>query len=146
MWLNDDAEVTADYDTEAIHFMLDHPQIGLGALPYSNRGGPFGVNQYADMVYANFGIIRRSLGDAIGWFDEEFVMYGCDNTINFRVLLADYGVAEIPRARIIHHELDDIHRRENQHGRHSESDRLKAKYLPRKSEMLKTYESKLALL
>lgn len=146
IWLNDDAEVMPDYDVEAISFMEAHPMIGLGALHYSNRGGPFTVNTYADMVYANFGIIRRSIGDSIGWFDEDLTMYGCDNSITFRVLLAELGVAPIARARLVHHEEPDQLRIENQAGRYSESDKLREKYLPRKEQMLRTYMSSLAQL
>src|SRR6185295_2478566 len=39
LWLNDDAEVLEGYDTNSISFMRDHPQIGMGALAYSERRG-----------------------------------------------------------------------------------------------------------
>src|SRR5690349_8922201 len=53
MWLNDDAEVCPNYDTEAIAFMESHPEIGLGALLYSENGGPFHWNQAWGAGYAN---------------------------------------------------------------------------------------------
>lgn len=141
LWLNDDCEVTPGYAEAAISFMEANPRIGLGALPYSNRGGPFGVNEYEGMVYANFGILRRSLGDQVGWFDDLLTMYGNDNSLAFRVLLAGYGIAEIAGARIIHHEHDDQHRRDNQNGRHEEAEKLRAKYLPYLTEMRAVYEA-----
>lgn len=142
VYLNDDCEVLPGYDTEAARFMDAHPDIGLGALPYSNKGGPFRTNSnsFDGMLYANFGIIRRSLGDHIGWFDEIVKHYGCDNSIGFRVLLAGLGIAEIPNARVIHHEHDDVHRQENLRTQMEDAERLKAKYEPFLRQMRETYE------
>lgn len=140
IFLNDDAEVTAGYAEAAIRFMESHPKIGLGALYYSNRGGPFMVNQHEGMIYANFGIMRRTFGNKIGWLDEDLVMYGSDNALAFKVLLAGLGVAGIPDSRIIHHECHDEQRMQNQHGRYAEADKLAAKYGPKLSEMRAVYE------
>jgi GT2 family glycosyltransferase len=108
IWLNDDAEVLDGYDVAAIQFMREHPSIGLGCLPYremfyKNAARPFAINSYFGMIYANFGILRREFGDAIGWFDEDLPMYGNDNSIAFRTLLADKGIAAVPHESIIHH-------------------------------------------
>jgi GT2 family glycosyltransferase len=142
IWLNDDCEVMPGYAEKAIAFMEAHPQIGLGALPYSNKGGPFMVNSnsFDGLVYANFGIIRRELGNQIGWFDEIVNMYGCDNSIGFRVLLAGYGIAEVPGQFILHHEHPDEQRAENLKGQHQDAEKLKAKYEPLLPQMRATYE------
>lgn len=113
IWLNDDAEVLPDYDIAAINFMETHRHIGLGALYYKEGAGEFHVNAYLNMTYANFGIIAREFGNSIGWFDEDFPMYGSDNALAFRVLLADKGIAGIPAAKIIHYAMMDRHRQEN---------------------------------
>jgi len=132
IWLNDDAEVLPDYDINAIRFMESHPKIGLGALHYREGARGFHVNAYFKMIYANFGIIRRELGDKIGWFDEQFPMYGSDNALAFRVLIAGKGIAEIPNARLIHYSIDDHHREKNNHFRDRVKDceRLASKYGP----------------
>lgn len=142
IWLNDDCEVLPGYAETAIKFMEENPRIGLGALPYSNKGGPFMVNanSFDGMIYANFGIIRRELGNQIGWFDEVVKMYGCDNSIGFRVLLAGYGIAEVPGRFILHHEHPDPQRIENLKSQHQDADRLKAKYEPLLPQMRATYE------
>lgn len=140
LFLNDDCELSSGYDRIAIQFMEAHPQIGLGILPYSNRGGPLLVNEHWGMQYANFGILRRTLGAKIGYFDEEIPMYGSDNALTFKVLLAGFGVAPIHGVRILHHETQDQHRIENQHGRTEHADRLKTKYWPHLAEMRATYE------
>lgn len=113
LWLNDDAEVLPGYDVEAVRFMELNSNIGLGALYYQEGGSDFRVNSYLGMTYANFGIMKREFGNSIGWFDEEFPMYGSDNALAFRTLLADKGVAGIPNARLIHHAVADRHREEN---------------------------------
>jgi GT2 family glycosyltransferase len=113
IWLNDDAEVLPGYDVAAVQFMERHPQIGLGALYYKEGQQDFHVNAYLGMTYANFGIMNREFGNSIGWFDEEFPMYGSDNALAFKVLLADKGVAGIRDAQLIHHAVNDIHRQEN---------------------------------
>lgn len=139
LWLNDDCEVTRGYDTAAIAFMQAHPQIGLGALHYSENGGPFHVNSAWGCVYANFGIIRRELGNQIGWFDESLEMYGCDNSLTFRVLLADRGVSDIPDARVLHHSVQDHERRMNQANRARDNRTLTATYMPQRRYWLARY-------
>ena len=65
---------------------------------FDSDGLPVGA-----MLYANFGILRRSLGKELGWFDEELTMYGSDNSLTFKTLLAGHGVTSIPGAKLIHH-------------------------------------------
>lgn len=139
IWLNDDATVLPGYDTAAIAFMDAHPEIGLGALYYSNNGGPFHVNSYWDMVYANFGIINREFGERIGWFDEDITMYGCDNSIAFRTLLDNKGIATIPGAMLRHHVVEDEIKLDNQKYREQGSQVLQRKYAYRIDRMKRVY-------
>jgi GT2 family glycosyltransferase len=142
IWLNDDCEVLPGYAEAAIQFMEANPSIGLGALPYSNKGRPFTTNSnsFDGMIYANFGIIRRELGDQIGWFDEIVRMYGCDNSIGFRVLLHGLGIANVPYPSILHYETEDAHREDNLKGQIEDADRLKSKYEPLLPQMRAVYE------
>lgn len=139
LWLNDDAEVCEGYADEAVGFMEDNPQIGLGALHYSENGGPFHVNSAWDCMYANFGIFRKDVGEKVGYFDEEIQMYGADNSIAFRMLLAGYGIADIPEAKILHHSVSDRLRQDNQANRYRDNKTLQYKYLPLKSRWLPVY-------
>ncbi len=139
IYLNDDAEVTANYDTAAISFMETHPQIGLGCLHYSENGGPFRANQAWGCVYGNFGILKRELGDQVGWMDPGLIMYGNDNSLTLRVLLADKGVAQIPESRILHHSRKDEVRADNQKHRWRDNDYLQAAYMPSRRYWLATY-------
>lgn len=139
LYLNDDAEVLPHYASTAIQFMETHPQIGLGALHYSENGGPFRVNQCYAIPYANFGIIRKTLLEQVGFFDNQLKMYGNDNALTFRVLMAGHGVSDIPGAKVLHHSEQDITRTENQRWRSRDNDILLNKYLPHIQEMRKTY-------
>lgn len=140
--LNDDCEVLPGYAEAAVSFMEHHPQIGIGALPYSNKGGPFRTNSnsFDGMLYANFPILSTELGNRVGWHDEAIRMYGADNSLGFRVLLAGFGIAEIPGARILHHEHEDLHRQENLRGQMEDAERLRAKYEPLLAQMREVYE------
>lgn len=139
MWMNDDAEVCPGYDTESIAFMESHPRIGLGALHYSENGGPFHVNEAWGCIYANFGIFKKSLGEKVGLFDESLSMYGCDNSLAIRILLADYGIADIPKAKILHHSVNDPIRVANQIGRPRDNQILTDKYMPSRHQWLATF-------
>lgn len=145
LWLNDDCEVMPGYAEHAIRFMEQHPEIGIGALYYADAGTreTFHVNRCAfGMLYANFGILRRELGNQVGWFDEELTMYGNDNSLTYRVLIAGKGVAGIAEARIFHHSTRDAHRVENNDEtyRHAQADLLRAKYGPYLGQMREVYE------
>lgn len=144
MWLNDDCEVTPGYADLAIRFMENHATIGLGAFYYSdpNHSG-FQVNKCCyGMLYANFGILLRTLGVEIGWFDEDLKMYGNDNSLAYRVLLAGKGIAAIPDAKVIHHSTPDRHRIENNDMtfRVAQAELLKAKYGPHLARMRQVYD------
>jgi GT2 family glycosyltransferase len=139
IWLNDDAEVCADYDVEAIRFMTARPEIGLGALHYSERGGPFHVNSAWGAIYANFGILRREVGERVGWFDGSLNMYGCDNSLALRVLMAGFGVEDIPGARVIHHSVEDQARMDNQRLRARDNHVLQDAYMPYRGEWLSVF-------
>lgn len=145
LWLNDDCEVMPGYAEAAVKFMESHPEIGLGALYYADAGTgeSFHINSCMfGMQYANFGIISRKLGNSIGWFDDEIQMYGNDNSLAYRVLMAGRGIAGIPDARIFHHSTRDEHRTENNDHdfRHAQADLLRAKYEPHLALMRATYE------
>ena len=141
IWLNDDVEVLPGYADAAIRFMETHSGIGLGALYYREGFRDFLVHSYFGMLYANFGILNREFGNQIRWFDEDLPMYGTDNALAFKVLLAGKGIAAIPHARIIHYATQDIHRMEHNEWmqRVRDAETLMAKYGPRMKEMRAVY-------
>lgn len=145
LWLNDDCEVMPGYAEAAINFMETHPEIGLGALYYADAGTreSFHINKCGfNMEYANFGILRRELGNQIGWMDDELSMYGNDNSLAYRVLLAGKGIAGIADAKIFHHATQDKHRVENNEYeyRQQQAEILRAKYGPHLAAMREVYD------
>lgn len=140
IWLNDDAEVMPGYDTAAISFMEKHPECGLGCLYYAENCLPYRINMYREMAYANFGIIKRELGERIGWMDTVVEMYGNDNSITFRTLLAGYGIGTIPNSRIWHHVIIDKYKAENQQFRTPDARALMEKYEPFLADMQRVYK------
>lgn len=142
LWLNDDAEVCEGYDSIAIEFMRTHPQIGLGAIYYKEGtlpNLPWHVNQHLGIVYANFGILLREVGNEVGWFGNDLSMYGADNQLTFNMLLSGRGVADIPGAHIIHHAEQDHSLRQHQTDRIQASRFLHRTYSPHYSAMQQTY-------
>lgn len=112
-WLNDDVEVQPGWANAALRFMEAHSEVGLGAFYWCDRRPPWKVEQAWGILYANFGILSKSLGDRIGWFDEDIRMYGADMALTFRVLQAGKSVSPVPGARILHHRADDAFRASN---------------------------------
>lgn len=141
LWLNDDAEVCPGYDTEAIRFMEAWPNIGLGALHYSEPSNaiPFHVNSAFGCLYANFGIFQRSFGEFLGFFDEDLYMYGADNAFAIATLMHGRGIMDIPNARIIHHAVKDAIRQDNQQYKAKDNRVLTQKYMPHRAKWLATY-------
>ncbi len=134
-WLNDDARCTPGWATNAVRFMEARPWCGLGALYYSDHGGGFHVNTYYEMLYANFGILSREFGNEVGWFDECVRMYGADNSLAFKTMLAGRMVCAIPDARLLHLPVNDPQRKENVAGQPADAKALMDKYGPLIPEM-----------
>jgi len=143
-WMNDDAEVTQGWDVAAVDFMRQNPDIGLGCMPFRDPGeAAFRICDLWYLPYANFGIIRRKIGDAVGWFDQDLTMYGSDNAITFKVLLAGHGVAPIYASRVIHHRVKDQVRASNQNSRIADGRLITSRYMPSVRRMAKTFWTKL---
>lgn len=141
-WLNDDARCTPNWARNAVAFMEHYTWCGLGAFYYSEHGSPYHVNDYQDMIYANFGILSREFGNEIGWFDECVRMYGADNSITFKTILAGRGVCGMPDARLIHLPFVDQQRIENVAGQKRDEMNLLNKYkqyVPQMQTMMKRY-------
>lgn len=131
VWLNDDVQVLPNWDTAAVGFMEGHPWCGLGALYYSENGMPFKISNWLGMIYANFGILERSFGDSIGWFDSPLVYcYGADNSIAWKTLLAGKGIAGIPGSRVIHSPVTDSAKERNLERQAVDAKRLLDHYRP----------------
>lgn len=138
IWLNDDVEVKAHWARRSVDFLKRHPEVGMGAIYYGVYTEPFVVNSYQELLYANFGVLERTLGDSVGWFDEDIVrMYGADNSLAFKVWLSGRPVVPVPGAVVVHRMHYDEHRRINEQGQAWDASRLMDRYRDRLPEMWK---------
>ena len=120
-WLNDDCELEPGWDKISIDYMDANPKIGIGAIYFLDRCDNqwqkmYSVQSFHGMHYANFGIVRKTVGDQIGWFDERIGnrMYGCDNSICLNCLvMTGMAVVPIPGCKVKHWRENDAARSQN---------------------------------
>jgi len=143
MWLNDDAYVTPG-GVEAAVKMLERPDltdIGMVAFYHNwhsdrnvldrvQRGGhTFEICHVRGYPYANFGILRRSLLEEVGFADERFYFFGFDPDLALTIQL-EHGLRVVGcRDAIVEHdEYHDDRKREDLHRGQADNDRLFAKW------------------
>ncbi len=141
VWLNDDCVVTPDWAKNALDYMKSRPDVGLGALSYCIWDRPFFYNEYWGMPYANFGIIKRELGESLKWFDEEMYFYGADNSLAFKVFCSGKLVRGISSSRIIHRPFHDSYRAGNESHQPMDAAILNRKYEHLADYMLQIHRS-----
>lgn len=56
-----------------------------------------------DSCVGAFMMIRKSVGDKLGWFDTDYFWYGEDLDFCYRIKTNGYKVLFIPQVRIVHH-------------------------------------------
>lgn len=132
IWLNDDCEVQPGWMSSSVAFMEAHPTVGLGCLFWRDfHELKWHVNKaYWDVYYANFGIISKTLGDRLGWFDSDLEMYGCDTSLAYKTWLAGFGVVGIPDAKVLHYRHKDQYRKANQDSVEKDTNKIFDNYLP----------------
>lgn len=138
VYLNDDCEVLPYWAIEAVRFMDKNSWCGLGAIYFSESGGPFEIREWLNLPYANFGIMKREFGEQIGWIDEFLHTYGSDNSLTFKTLLAGYGVAGIPGSKILHNPIMDVNKVNNMSRQAEDARNLLLKYRPLLPQMIET--------
>jgi GT2 family glycosyltransferase len=121
--LNDDCQLLPHSAMNAVRF-LEAPAhrgaIGQAAFFHNSPvtrniqaqvqldGEWFVVNHVRGLCYANFGLVRRELGERLGWFDERYFMYGADPDFSLKVWHeAKQAVAPCPGALVRHAQADD---------------------------------------
>jgi glycosyltransferase involved in cell wall biosynthesis len=71
--LNDDVKLRGDVLSAAANMLDHHPEVGQVAIPYSNPDCGIHIQtipagKVPELLYANFGMTRRELGEALGWW------------------------------------------------------------------------------
>ncbi|MCH7885452.1 MAG: glycosyltransferase family 2 protein [Planctomycetes bacterium] len=142
-WLNDDA-FPLHGSVEAAITMIEKPDMAdVGMIAFyhnwhSDRnvldrvehdGESYELCHVRGYPYANFGLIRRSLLEKIGFADQRYHFFGFDPDLSLKVQL-DEGLRVIGcRRALVHHDefLDDRKRGDLPAGRH-DNDKLFAKW------------------
>lgn len=116
--LNDDCVVMGDTLKRACDYLDDHPKCGQVAIPWHDTGDitirvmHVGLGrQMLDVIYANFGVTRRSVGDKVGWWGTYLEHYGGDCELSFMIWTHGYTVDELHGGEILHFRTKDSTRR-----------------------------------
>lgn len=117
--LNDDIEVTPGTLESAYHYMEQHPEVGQGAFGhiYQRRGAQAKTTprwqEYQGYLYGQCSIIRRVLGDIVGWWGEGYRTYAGDTRLSMRLWELGWRVERLPLCTVIDYEYEDELRRIN---------------------------------
>jgi GT2 family glycosyltransferase len=127
LFLNPDARLLPGAIHAAVDYLDGHPEVGiLGPLLIDEHGawqasaGRFSVlghllldtrvarrpprnPRFVDWVHGAFLLVRRSLFERLGGFDERFFMYGEDMDLCARARAAGFRTAIVPEARAVHY-------------------------------------------
>lgn len=116
--LNDDCEVIGDTLARACRYLDEHPTCGQVAIPWHDHGDKDARvmhvalgRQMLDVIYANFGVTRRWIGDRVGWWGTYLEHYGGDCELSFMIWHAGYTVDELTGGMIEHARVQDNTRR-----------------------------------
>jgi len=118
--LNDDALCMGDCLYQAHQYLVNHPDVGQSALAFRDTDSPRRDERYRtgmilNRYYANFGIIRRWLGDHVGWFSGGYLTYSCDQELSFKIWELGYQVVFLGGCRVEHLRIQDSLRETWQH-------------------------------
>lgn len=115
--LNDDCAVVGKTLQLSCEYLDTHARCGQVAIPWHDIGDKDVAVQRVIMgrqrmpvIYANFGVTRRWLGDQVGWWGQ-WEHYSGDCELSFAITLAGYTVDELPGGQIDHFRVQDSTRR-----------------------------------
>ncbi len=121
MWLNDDAYPLPGSVEAAVGFIErpDFRDVGMVAFYHNwhsdrnvldrveHEGQTYELCNVRGYPYANFGLLRRTLLERIGYADEQFYFFGFDPDLSLKIQLGE-GLKVIGcRSALIHH--DELH-------------------------------------
>lgn len=116
MWLNDDAYPLAGSVRAAVAMIEREDRIGMVAFYHDwdrtrnvldeveRDGCTYRIYNVRGYVYANFGLLRRSLLERVGYADERYQFFGFDPDLSLKVQI-EAGLKVVGcRDAIVHHE------------------------------------------
>ena len=110
-WLNDDLEVLPCWSDAVVGVFESYPEVDLVCLPLMEPEDPDPfILLYKQIPYAQMGVIRRDVGDSLGWFDERYQNYGPDIDFTMRFIDSDRRMAPVYGRVLRHHKIEDGNR------------------------------------
>ena len=136
--LNDDIALEGDTVVTAYRFLEEHPEVGQVAFAhrYQNRDrvdpSKEVVQNAFGYTYAQCGMTRRWLGDAVRWCgpEEGYTHYAWDTRLSLAIWKMGYRVERVPDCAVIDWEHNDAIREQfsdklrNQQGHHPDTTRF----------------------
>lgn len=149
MLLACDVEPYPDTLDRAVKYMESHPTVGQGALYFRQLSGPgkCHISPWHGWMYANFFIIRREVGDLVGWFEPTCKHYAVDNDLSAKVLDAGWGVVGIPGACLKDHDPKDESYQSNNRQYMGDSQKIiEPKWAPHQERLARVWKEKWAMM
>lgn len=139
-FLNDDVELGPGWGDALAGWLERRPEVDFFCLPLVEPGepGPF-VLLYHQLPFACMGVVRRELGDALGWFDEGYRFYAIDPDLSLKAIAADARLAPAIGAHVVHHRLEDAERAGNAGFLARDNQRLSRIWRPRRRALRRRY-------
>lgn len=106
---NDDIEFIDESILCAISFMEDNWYVGIGCFYQDRRGWNWHVEQMSAVTedgkstttyYGQVCIVRKWIGDKVGWWGDYLHTYGGDNELSCNVVELGYNILPVPCAKI----------------------------------------------
>lgn len=140
VWLNDDIELQPGWSDLLAATIGRGPQVDLFCLPLVEPGDkePF-LLLYRGLPLACFACVRRTAGDALGWFDEGYRFYGADPDLSLRFHATARRVAPVLGRPLFHHREEDDRRTENRSHLDADTARLERIWRPKVRALKRLY-------
>lgn len=114
-YLNDDLVVLPGWSTAIFDVFERHPEVDMACIPViePDEPAPF-LLLFWQIPVAQFGVLRREAGEALGWFDERYRFYAPDVDLSMRVIDSGRRLAPVFGRVVRHFRIEDSQRDENE--------------------------------
>ena len=142
-FLNDDLEVLPGWSEAVVHVFEKNPEVDMACVPLMepNDPEPF-VLLYKQIPYAQMGVVRRQVGESLGWLDERFKNYAPDADFTMRLIDSGKVLAPICSKIVWHHKLEDENRLVMESNAKSDNSELGRIWKHRRFDIRKKFENK----
>lgn len=146
MLLCDDMEPRLNMIMTAVKFMDDHPTVGQGILYVATPSHRCHVPPWHERPYGQVWIVRREVGEQVGWYDPACRHSGVDNDFSAKILSAGFGVCAIPGACVKTSAPQDDTHKESMSQDQQDTRLIEQRWLPRKKELAQIWNDQWAKL